>query len=61
MAATPITAHSLVSNHARFNQVLLNPDLQVKRVVVLQEAIAYASNITLNFGTYREAHRGNRT
>ena len=53
-----------VSNQASFNQVLINADLQVKRVVVLQEALAYATNITLNFGTYggkRIALTGNVT
>jgi hypothetical protein len=41
-----------VTNLASFNQVVINADLQVKRYLLLQEAIAWATNITLNFQTF---------
>src|SRR5687767_3188681 len=53
-----------VANQASFNQVLINADLQVKRYLLLQETLAWATNITLNFGTFggkRITLAGNKT
>ncbi len=53
-----------VQNQASFNQVLVNADAQVKRLVLLQEALAYATNVNLNFQTFggkRLALAGNVT
>jgi hypothetical protein len=41
-----------VTNQTVMNQVLINADAQIKRMLLLQEAIPYATNITLNFGTF---------
>ena len=41
-----------VTNQAAFNQVLVNADAQVKRLILLQEAIIYATNVSLNFQTF---------
>jgi len=41
-----------VTNQAAFNQVVINADLQVKRYLLLQESITWATNINLNFGTF---------
>ena len=45
--------HALVvSNPASFNQLLVNSDAQIKRWLLLQESLAYASGVNLNFQTY---------
>jgi hypothetical protein len=41
-----------VSNPATFNQVFVNAEAQIKRWLLLQEALAYASNININFQTF---------
>ena len=53
-----------VTNQATFNQVLVNADAQIKRMLLLQEAITYATNVSLNFQTFggkRLALAGNVT
>jgi hypothetical protein len=53
-----------VQNQANFNQVIINADAQVKRLYLMQEALAYASNININFQTFagkRVALAGNVT
>ena len=53
-----------VTNQASFNQVLINADAQIKRLVLLQEALTYATNVSLNFQTFggkRLALAGNVT
>ena len=41
-----------VLNQAVFNQLLVNADAQIKRLALLQEALAYATNVNLNFATF---------
>jgi hypothetical protein len=41
-----------VTNQASFNQVIINADAQIKRLLLLQEALAYATNVSLNFQTF---------
>lgn len=41
-----------VANQASFNQVLVNADAQIKRMLLLQEALAYATNVSINFQTF---------
>jgi hypothetical protein len=41
-----------VANQASFNQVLINADAQIKRLLLLQEALTYATNVSLNFQTF---------
>ena len=41
-----------VANQAAFNQVTVSADAQVKRLILLQEALAYATNVSLNFQTF---------
>src|SRR5688500_12790268 len=41
-----------VTNQASFNQVLINADAQIKRMLLLQEALTYATNVSLNFQTF---------
>jgi hypothetical protein len=41
-----------VTNLASFNQVVINADAQIKRLLLLQEALTYATNVSLNFQTF---------
>jgi hypothetical protein len=41
-----------VQNQANVNQLICNADLQVKRLIKLQEGITYATSININFQTY---------
>src|SRR5213593_1698297 len=41
-----------VTNQASFNQVIVNADAQIKRLLILQEALAYATNVNLNFQSF---------
>ncbi|MCI0744041.1 MAG: hypothetical protein L0Y58_01425 [Verrucomicrobia subdivision 3 bacterium] len=53
-----------VQNQASFGQVLVNADAQIKRLLLLQEVLAYATNVNLNFQTFggkRLALAGNVT
>lgn len=53
-----------VTSQASFNQVLVNADAQIKRLILLQEALIYATNVSLNFQTFggkRLALTGNVT
>jgi hypothetical protein len=45
------TAFSVV-NGAAFNHVLINETASVRRLHILQEQIAFAGNVTLNFGSF---------
>jgi hypothetical protein len=41
-----------VANQANFNQVIINADAQIKRLLLLQEALAYATGVNINFQTF---------
>ena len=41
-----------VINQAAFNQVIINGDAQIKRLLLQQEALAYASAVNINFQTF---------
>ena len=41
-----------VSNPASFNDVVINTAAQIKRWLLLQEALPYATNVALNFQTF---------
>jgi hypothetical protein len=53
-----------VANQASFNQVIVNSDIHIKRWLLLQESLAYATNVNLNFQSFggkRLALAGNVT
>jgi hypothetical protein len=53
-----------VANQATFNQVIINADAQIKRLLLLQEGLTYATNVNLNFQSFagkRLALAGNVT
>jgi hypothetical protein len=41
-----------VANQASFNQVIINSDIHIKRWLLLQESLAYATNVNLNFQSF---------
>ena len=41
-----------VANQASFSQLLVNADAQIRRLILLQEALTYATNVSLNFQTF---------
>jgi len=41
-----------VTNQAGFNQVVINADAQIKRMLLLQEALTFATNVSINFQTF---------
>src|SRR5688500_14402140 len=41
-----------VTNQATFNTVVINTEAQIKRWLLLQEALAYATNVNLSFQSY---------
>src|SRR5688572_12560615 len=40
------------ANQATFNQVIINSDIHIRRWLLLQESLAYATNVNLNFQTF---------
>jgi Major tropism determinant N-terminal domain len=40
------------ANQAQFGQVIIGADAQVKRLLLMQEGLIYASNMNLNFQTF---------